>query len=97
MLRETGAGVGAETMSKNLSKDREYERVYQQLRAEFSRIDLNSDNTITIEEIIQFLNKQTNGTVDTSVAEQIFQELDEDGSGTILLDEFVSSYFEKQR
>lgn len=27
MLRETGAGVGAETMQKNLSKDREYERI----------------------------------------------------------------------
>ena len=27
MLRETGAGVGIETMSKNLSIDREYERI----------------------------------------------------------------------
>jgi len=26
MLKETGAGVGAETMSKNLSKERDYER-----------------------------------------------------------------------
>jgi hypothetical protein len=36
MLRETGAGVGAETMQKNLSKDREYERILTQLRNEFS-------------------------------------------------------------
>ena len=27
MLKESGAGVGAETMQKNLSKDREYERI----------------------------------------------------------------------
>ena len=29
MLKETGAGVGAETMQKNLSKEREYERIMQ--------------------------------------------------------------------
>jgi hypothetical protein len=27
MLKETGTGVGAETMQKNLSKEREYERI----------------------------------------------------------------------
>jgi len=27
MIRETGAGVAQETMQKNLSKDREYERI----------------------------------------------------------------------
>lgn len=57
MLRETGAGVGAETMSKNLSKDREYERILQQLRQEFSRIDINNDGTISMDEIIRFLNE----------------------------------------
>lgn len=69
MLRETGAGVGAETMQKNLSKDREYERILLQLKQEFSRIDLNNDGSITFDEIIRFLNEQTNGTVDTSIAE----------------------------
>ena len=57
MLRETGAGVGAETMQKNLAKDREYERIFNQLKDEFSRIDLNRDGTITIEEIVRFLNE----------------------------------------
>jgi Ca2+-binding EF-hand superfamily protein len=69
MLKETGAGVGAETMSKNLSKEREYERIKNQLKEEFSRIDLNNDGTITFDEIIRFLNEQTSGTVDTSIAE----------------------------
>ena len=69
MLKETGAGVGAETMSKNLSKEREYERIKNQLREEFSRIDLNQDGSITFDEIIRFLNEQTSGTVDTSIAE----------------------------
>ncbi len=27
MLKELGTGTGAETMSKNLAKDREYERI----------------------------------------------------------------------
>jgi len=97
MLRETGAGVAGETMQKNLSKDREYERILQQLKEEFSRIDLNRDGTITLDEIVRFLNEQTNGTVDTAIAEQIFMEIDEDGSGTIPMEEFVFSYFEKQR
>ena len=57
MLKETGAGVGAETMSKNLSKEREYERIKNQLKSEFSKIDLNNDGTITMDEIIRFLNE----------------------------------------
>lgn len=69
MLRETGAGVGAETMQKNLSKERENERILLQLKKEFERIDINRDGTITIDEIIRFLNEQTGGTVDTSIAE----------------------------
>ena len=69
MLKETGAGVGAETMQKNLSKEREYERIKNQLKQEFSKIDLNNDGTITIDEIVRFLNEQTSGTVDTSLAE----------------------------
>ena len=41
MLRETGAGLGTETMQKNLSVEREYERIKMQLRQEFNRIDVN--------------------------------------------------------
>ncbi len=69
MLKETGTGVGVETMQKNLTKEREYDRIYEQLRQEFSRIDVNNDGTISVEEIVRFLNEQTNGKVDTSIAE----------------------------
>lgn len=72
MLKELGTGGGAETMGKNLAKDREYERILNQLSQEFSKIDLNRDGTITMEEIIKFLNDQTSGTVDTNIAEAIF-------------------------
>lgn len=72
MLKETGTGVGVETMQKHLTKEREYDRIYNQLKEEFSRIDINKDGTITMDEIIRFLNEQTNGKVDTSLAEQIF-------------------------
>lgn len=57
MLKETGAGVGAETMQKNLAKDREYERIFNKLKEEFSRIDRNRDGSISIDEIIRFLNE----------------------------------------
>ena len=57
MLKESGTGVGAETMQKNLSKDREYEKIMAQLREEFARIDLNRDGSITIDEIVRFLNE----------------------------------------
>lgn len=98
MLKETGAGVGGiDTMSKNLSKEREYDKIKEQLTEAFSKIDLNRDGSITMDEIIRFLNLQTKGTVDTSIAEQIFQEIDEDGSNKIELAEFVNSYFDKQR
>lgn len=56
MLKETGAGVGQETMAKNLVKDREYERIFNQLKSEFTKIDINRDGTISIDEIIKFLN-----------------------------------------
>ena len=57
MLKETGAGVGAETMSKNLSKERDYERIKNQLRDEFAKIDLNNDGSISMDEIVRFLNE----------------------------------------
>ena len=69
MLKETGAGVGAMTFQGTLSKEREYEKVKQQLTLEFQKIDLNDGGSITIDEIIRFLNEQTNGTVDTNIAE----------------------------
>ena len=69
MLKETGAGVGTETSTKNLSKEREYERIKNQLREEFSTIDINHDGNITFEEIVKFLNNQTSGMVDTGIAE----------------------------
>ena len=47
LLKETGTGVGAETMQRNLTKEREYENVKNQLRKEFSRIDLNNDGSIS--------------------------------------------------
>jgi Ca2+-binding EF-hand superfamily protein len=65
MLKETGTGAGAETMQKNLSKEREYEKIKTQLRSEFTRIDINRDGTITMDEIVRFLNENTKGQVDT--------------------------------
>ena len=42
------------------------------------------------------MNQQTNGKVDTKIAEDIFAELDDSGDGVVQLDEFVQNYFDKQ-
>ena len=97
MLRETGAGLGTETMQKNLSVEREYERIKMQPRQEFNRIDVNQDGSITFEEIERFLNAQTNGQVETEMAQSIFNAIDENESGVIQLDEFIDAYFEHQK
>lgn len=43
------------------------------------------------------MNEKTNGKVDTEIATNLFRSLDEDGSGVLQLDEFISAYFEQQR
>lgn len=43
MYKETGAGVGAETFGRNLAKEREYERIKNQLKQEFSKIDFDNN------------------------------------------------------
>jgi hypothetical protein len=65
MLKEHNA----DTMHKQLNKEREDERIMGQLRAEFGRIDLNHDGSITMDEIVRFLKEQTRGAVDTGIAE----------------------------
>ena len=48
-------------MKEALNKERDDERIMQQLHQEFSRIDLNHDGSITIDEILRFLKEQTEG------------------------------------
>ena len=81
-------------MQKNLSIDREYERIRNQLKAEFEQIDINQDGTIKGDEIIKFLNKRTNGKVDTKIALDLYNQIDLDGNG-VQLDEFIQAYFEQ--
>ncbi len=94
MLKEQHA---VDMTAKNLQKEREDERIMNQLRAEFSRIDISQDGSVTLDELRQFLLQNTEGRVDTGIAEAIFQEIDIDGSGVVLLQEFVESYFIKQK
>jgi Ca2+-binding EF-hand superfamily protein len=76
---------------RQLSKEREEERILNQLRSEFSRIDVSSDGLVTFDELKGVLGGRT------EVAEQIFQEIDVDNSGAVSLQEFVETYFVKQR
>lgn len=59
------------------------------------QMDMDRNEQVTEQELILFLNKKTNGRIDTGEAQQIFRELDEDGSGYVKIDEFVGAYFEK--
>ena len=43
MFKEMGVGVGTETMTTHLSKEREYERILNQLKKEFSEIDMDKN------------------------------------------------------
>jgi Ca2+-binding EF-hand superfamily protein len=94
MLKEQHA---VDMTAKNLQKEREDERIMNQLRAEFARIDISQDGSVTLDELRQLLLQNTEGQVDTGIAEAIFQEIDIDGSGAVLLQEFVESYFIKQK
>jgi len=68
MLKETGAGVGAETMQKNLSKDREYERIYQQLHNEFAGLTSTMMEPLPKKRSLDFLtNKQMGQWTQTSL------------------------------
>jgi len=69
MLLETGKAAGVQVMSKNINKERDFEKILIKLRKEFTEIDLNKDGSISLDEIIKFLNSKTNGTVDTRIAE----------------------------
>jgi Ca2+-binding EF-hand superfamily protein len=42
----------------HIAKEREYEKVQQKLYEEFKQLDINHDGTITLDEIIEFLNKK---------------------------------------
>lgn len=77
--------------TRQLSKEREEERILNQLRSEFSRIDVSGDGLVTFDELKGVLGGRT------EVAEQIFQEIDADNSGAVSLQEFVETYFVKQR
>lgn len=94
MLKE----IAPEVNAQRLQQEREDERIINQLRQEFAKIDISQDGSITIDEIRQFLQVQgPKGGIDTGIAEQIFHELDDDGSGAVMLQEFVENYFVKQR
>ena len=71
MLKEVGADTT--TMAQRLAKEQEDERVLNQLRQEFSRIDVNQDGRIRQEEILNFLKDLTQGNFDSGLAEQLFQ------------------------
>lgn len=42
----------------NIAKERDYERVQQKLYEEFKQLDVNNDGSITLDEIIEFLQKK---------------------------------------
>ncbi|CDW87383.1 c2 domain containing protein [Stylonychia lemnae] len=107
MLKETTSQAHhAEFM---IAKEREYEKVKQELYTEFKKLDYNNDDTITLNEIVKYLQEkvgdfqiqinveQGGQDIDTGIAEEIFREIDKDNSGTISLVEFVESYFDQQR
>ena len=60
---------GLDTMKNNLSKEREYERIYNQLKEVFMEMDMDRNEEITEQELVTFLNIKTNGRIDTGEAQ----------------------------
>ena len=79
-----------------IAREREYERVQQKLYDEFKQLDINQDGSITLDEIVHFLQSKSGQQVDTRLAEEIFAEIDKDQSGRVSLVEFVEAYFAQQ-
>lgn len=70
MLKEQFAA--ADINQRQLQKEREDERIINQLFAEFQRMDYNQDGVITLPELRKFINLQTNGSGNASIVESIF-------------------------
>ena len=77
----------------------------QSLYEEFKVLDKNNDGMISLDEIKDFLYEkldvnyhgdlvQGKGEVDLSVADYIFDEIDQDDNGKVSIAEFVQAYFE---
>ena len=62
MQRETMSQ--AQHAEHNIQKQREYERLQKTLFEEFSKIDLNQDGAVSLEEILTFLQSKVVGTRD---------------------------------
>jgi Ca2+-binding EF-hand superfamily protein len=90
MLKEKDTGA---VYKDKLQRDREDEQIIMQLTQEFAKIDTNQNGVLNLEELVVFLRNQTNGRVDTTLAEAIFNEIDRDGNREIPLQEFVFGYF----
>jgi len=62
-------------------------------------LDKNNDGMISLDEIKDFLYEKLNGKgeVDLSVADYIFDEIDQDDNGKVSIAEFVQAYFEQQK
>lgn len=86
-----------ETMKKNLFVEREDERIVQQLYQEFSKIDLNQDGSLSMEEVYRYLNSKGNGQIERGLVEQLYAEIDENSNGVVPFEEFVSAYFHKHK
>ena len=85
--------------SLNVNMGREYQKYldkkYAELKEEFEKIDMNSDDIISIEELTNFINtysKETNKVYDTKYAEKVFNLIDVDKNKQITIQEFIMSY-----
>lgn len=77
------------------SKKSAYEEErYDQLLKEFSRIDKDKNNSLSFEEILNFLSEKQNEEFDFILCQEIFARLDKNNDSVVTLEEFVESYVE---
>ena len=67
----------------------------QRLRAMFSELDVNSDGSLTREELMEGYNRAMGLSLSERELQSLMKVIDVDNSGTISYDEFVTSAVQK--
>lgn len=77
-----------------IERQREIEQKEQELRKQFSEIDVNHDGKVGADELLNFLDQRSDGEFERNIMNELFKRLDQDMDGKITIDEFIATYLD---
>mmetsp|Transcript_54168 Transcript_54168/g.61993 ORF Transcript_54168/g.61993 Transcript_54168/m.61993 type:complete len:471 (+) Transcript_54168:954-2366(+) len=80
--------------SQYISREERDHQRYEQLRAEFAKIDANNDGQLSKEEIITYIQGMTQGHMNAEAIDQVFKLMDRDRNAMISVEEFINGFME---